>query len=44
MFDYKNPKNIDDIINLILTQIEIFDSLYKHFISNHPKNYDFLII
>lgn len=35
------PKNIDDIINQILIQMKIFESSYKHFISNHPKNYEF---
>lgn len=36
-----NPKNIDDIINQIIIQMKIFESSYKHFISNHPKNYEF---
>ena len=35
------PKNIDDIINQILIQMKIFESSYKHFISNHHKNYEF---
>ena len=35
------PKNIDDIINQILIQMKIFESSYKNFISNHPKNYEF---
>lgn len=36
-----NPKNIDDTINQIIIQMKIFESSYKHFISNHPKNYEF---
>lgn len=35
------PKNINDIINQILIQMKIFESSYKHFISNHHRNYEF---